>query len=205
MTKANWYIRTHTQTNRVIKNGEGCGAVVMHVYPKEFKYRFKKKNFACHGKHIWKLPAGQACLPFDLARSLLLTNEKIGPESDSVRLLWLVGARTKIESRSSSILCRTFSLTTAGFSIWNRYELKIRNDSIELRLLNSLRRDLLIFFHGNRFNGKEQILWFNFKKKYSKKCLLSLTFSVQWTHHSHSLIIFLYVLETRENNKVLKS
>lgn len=115
MTKANWYIGTHIQTNRVIKNGEGCGVVVMHVYPKEFKYGFKKKNFACHGKHIWKLPAGQACLPFDLARSLLLANEKIGPESDSVRLLWLVGARTKIESRSSSILCRTFSLTKAGF------------------------------------------------------------------------------------------
>ena len=71
----------------------------------------KKNNFACHGKHIWKLPAGQACLPFDLARSLILANEKTSPESDSVRLLWLVGARTKIESRSSSILYRTFSLT----------------------------------------------------------------------------------------------
>lgn len=70
---------------------------------------------SCHRKHIWKLPASQECLPSELANSLILTNEKIGPESDLFKLLWVVCARTKIKSSSSGILCRTFSLTRGCF------------------------------------------------------------------------------------------
>lgn len=170
MTKANGYTGIHIYTDRAIRSAEYCGewwTVVMSTYPKKFKYRFfKKESCACHGKPIWKLSASQECLPSELAISLILANKKIGPESDLVKSLWFVCARTKIESWSSSIFNQDLFVNKwLPFSIWNRHKLKIRKDSRELRLLNFLWGDLSILVYGNHFNEKEWVLWFNFKKK----------------------------------------
>lgn len=45
--KANGYTGIHIHTERVIRSAEDCGewwTVVMHIYPKEFKYSFKKRK-----------------------------------------------------------------------------------------------------------------------------------------------------------------
>ena len=141
-----------------------CGDVYLS---KEIQIQFfLKKRKLCLP---WETHLEAACQPRVFAfwtSHFPLANKKIGPESDLVKSLWFVYARTKIESWSSSVFNQDlFFNKWLAFSIWNRHKLKIRKDSRELRLLNFLWGDLSILVYSNNFNEKEWALWFNFKKK----------------------------------------
>jgi hypothetical protein len=105
---------TYSHINRIMMSEKNCGELISVCPYKSIKYRLKK-YYMPYETHL-ELPASQEYLPSELANFLILTNKKIGPESDLFKLTWLVHARTKIESRSSDILCRALFNKRLTFS-----------------------------------------------------------------------------------------